>query len=70
MRAFALLAVSALAACAGSGTYNWAWYIFDPRDPRGLGHLRFMIDGAWATLSISIASILVSVVLGLVVAML
>ncbi len=69
-RALALLAVSALAACAGAETYNWAWYIFDPRDARGLAHLRFMIDGAWATLSISIASIVVSVVLGLVVAML
>ncbi|MBI1774103.1 MAG: amino acid ABC transporter permease [Proteobacteria bacterium] len=70
MRALALLAASALAACGGPGNYSWAWYIFDPTDPRGLGHLRFMVDGAWATVSISLASILVSVALGLVVAML
>src|SRR5260221_13037253 len=62
-------ALLALGACAGTGTYRWAWYIFDPTDPRGLVHLRFMVDGAWATISISLVSIIGSVALGLVVAL-
>src|SRR5437868_101150 len=65
----ALPALLALAGCGGSGTYRWAWYIFDPTDERGRAHLRFMVDGAWATISISLVSILCSVALGLLVAL-
>ncbi len=64
------LAASALTACAGDSAYSWAWYIFDPTDPRGRSHLGFMADGVWATVSISLASIIVSVALGLLVALL
>src|SRR5260221_9266172 len=67
--ALALPALLALGACAGTGTYRWAWYIFDPTDPRGLVHLRFMVDGAWATISISLVSIIGSGAPRLVVAL-
>jgi polar amino acid transport system permease protein len=56
-----------LAGC-GSGTYTWGWYVVSPLDPRGLANLRFLAAGCWATLSISLAAIVLSVVLGALLA--
>jgi polar amino acid transport system permease protein len=62
----AALAVS-LAGC-GSGTYTWGWYVVSPLDARGQANLRFLVAGCWATVSISLAAIALSVVLGAVLA--
>ncbi len=47
---------------------QWAWYVVNPTDPRGLRNLIFMVDGFWATIRMSLAATLLAVVLGLVVA--
>ncbi|SFL11636.1 amino acid ABC transporter permease [Falsiroseomonas stagni] len=67
-RAFLLLfvALPLLSACGG----NWGWHVVDPRDARGQANLSFMLSGFWATISLSLATMLLSVVLGLGVAML
>lgn len=52
-----------LAGC-GSGTYTWGWYVVSPLDARGQASLRFLLAGAWATVSISLAAIVLGVVLG------
>jgi His/Glu/Gln/Arg/opine family amino acid ABC transporter permease subunit len=59
----------ATASCAGSG-YTWGWHVVSPLDPRGLRNIRFLVDGLWATLGISVAAIAISVVLGALIALL
>jgi len=53
-----------------SSDYNWGWYILDPTLDQGLNNLYFLISGFWLTISISLASIFISLVLGLLVALL
>ena len=67
-RATAALAVPlALAGCAGGG-YTWGWYVVSPLDARGRKNLGFLLDGLWATLSISVSAIAIAVVVGAVLA--
>jgi polar amino acid transport system permease protein len=51
-----------------SSDYNWGWYILDPTLDQGLSNLYFLISGFWLTISISLASIFISLVLGFLVA--
>ena len=58
-----------LAGCAQS-TYTWGWHVVSPLDERGLKNLGFLAQGLWSTVSISLISIIISVVAGVVVALL
>jgi polar amino acid transport system permease protein len=60
-----LAALPLLAACGGT----WGWHVVDPRDSRGQANLSFMLSGFWATISLSLSTMLLSVTLGLAVAM-
>jgi polar amino acid transport system permease protein len=66
-RALIVAAALALAGCASSGTYTWGWHVVSPFDARGQANLLFLASGVWATLLISVVSILISVVLGFLV---
>ncbi|MBU8545310.1 MULTISPECIES: amino acid ABC transporter permease [Roseomonadaceae] len=55
-----------LAGCGG----NWGWHVVNPADSRGQANLLFMVEGLWATVSLSLAAILLSVTLGTAVALL
>lgn len=63
------VAAAALAAGCGAGSYEWGWYILDPAHPKGAVHLRFLLAGLWATISISVTAIAVSMVLGMALAL-
>jgi His/Glu/Gln/Arg/opine family amino acid ABC transporter permease subunit len=52
-----------------SSTYTWGWYVVSPFDARGLKNLAFLADGIWATVSISVTSIVFSVLAGIVLAL-
>lgn len=54
-----------LAGCGG----NWGWHVVNPADPRGQANLGFMADGLWSTVSLSLAAMAVSLLLGLAVAL-
>ncbi len=58
----------ALSGCAGS-TYTWGWHVISPVDPRGLNNLVFLTSGVWATLLISLVSIVIAVLIGVIVAL-
>ena len=69
MKIFLLILISIfISSC--SSDYNWGWYILDPTLDQGLNNLYFLISGFWLTISISLASIFISLVLGLLVALL
>lgn len=71
-RRFALAVVllaSALIIGCGGAEYHWGWYEVLPTTDRGAGNLKFLVSGLWLTLSISGLSLLVSVSMGLLVAL-
>ncbi|MCW5642854.1 MAG: amino acid ABC transporter permease [Rhodoferax sp.] len=63
-----------LAGCAGSSggggasSYNWGWYIFNPFQAKGLSNLQFLIGGMWWTILVSVCAIVLSVIIGALVA--
>lgn len=67
-RLWPLAAALLLGGCGATG-YTWGWYIFSPADPRGASNLAFMLRGLWATVSISVAAIVISMAIGLAVAL-
>ena len=51
-----------------SSNYEWGWYILSPENIEGLTNLKFLLSGFTTTIFISIVSISLSIVLGLIVA--
>ncbi|WP_439103948.1 amino acid ABC transporter permease [Celeribacter marinus] len=54
-----------LAGCSG----NWGWYVVDPTTPSGWNNLKFMASGAYYTIVMSLTAILISIIVGLLVAL-
>ena len=68
MRIFPVWSVLILLALGGcSGT--WGWYVVNPTTLAGQRNLMFLIDGLYYTIALSVMAILISVVLGLLVAL-
>jgi polar amino acid transport system permease protein len=67
------LVLTLLGGCAAisseGSSYTWGWYIFNPMQDKGASNLRFLVSGLTATVLVSLCAIVVSVVLGLLVAM-
>ena len=61
----AVALVTLLSGCAG----NWGWHVVSPATDKGVSNLQFLIGGLWATVSISLTAIAISVALGLTVAL-
>ncbi|MES2190630.1 MAG: amino acid ABC transporter permease [Pseudomonadota bacterium] len=57
-----------LAGCASNASYTWGWYVFNPSQAKGLGNIQFLLAGVWLTLALSVTAILISVVMGIVLA--
>ena len=66
MKRFLILASALLLLSGCSG--NWGWYVVDPTTPSGWNNLKFMASGAYYTIIMSLTAILISVVVGLLVA--
>lgn len=54
-----------LTGCAG----DWGWYVVSPTLPSGLNNLKFLASGIYYTLLLSITAIIISVIIGLAVAL-
>lgn len=55
-----------LAGCSGG---NFGWYVIDPSTPSGWSNIQFLLGGLGATIQLSLAAIIISVALGLLVAL-
>ncbi len=59
-----------LAGCAAAPSeYAWGWYIFDPATQKGRSNLQFMAAGLGLTVSLAVSAILISVTLGILLAL-
>ena len=61
---FFLLLLLPLSACSD---YEWGWFIISPANESGLTNLKFLISGITTTIYISLISIIISMLIGLVV---
>ncbi|MES2400480.1 MAG: amino acid ABC transporter permease [Pseudomonadota bacterium] len=61
-------AVLGLVGCASNANYTWGWYVFNPNQAKGLSNIQFLLAGVWLTLALSVTAILISVVMGIVLA--
>ena len=52
-----------------SSNYDWGWYILSPDNVEGLTNLKFLISGITTTIYISIISIFLAMIIGLIVAL-
>ena len=65
--ALIVLSLIALAGCSSNG--NWGWYVIDPRTNQGWTNIRFLLNGFGATILLSIIAAVLSMIIGLVVAL-
>jgi len=52
-----------------SSGFEWSWYLLDPNTIKGLTNLKFLISGFGITIYISVISIILSIILGFLVAL-
>jgi polar amino acid transport system permease protein len=52
-----------LSGCAG--TYNFAWFSINPFHPQGSSNIEFLIGGLWTTIWISLVSLILAALVGL-----
>ena len=52
-----------------SSNYEWGWYILSPDNVEGLTNLKFLISGITTTVYISIISIFLAMIIGLIIAL-
>lgn len=70
MRLKNLLAVTCVTLLAGCGSAgNWGWYVIDPTTPKGLSNITFLLNGFGATILLSVIAAVMSMVIGLMVAL-
>ncbi len=53
---------------SGCGDKNLQWYVVSPFTEQGKINLKFLINGTWSTLSMSFLALLISIVVGLLIA--
>ena len=63
----ALAALTLLAGCGSGG--NWGWYVIDPTTKQGWNNITFLLDGFGATILLSVIAAVMSMVIGMMVAL-
>jgi len=64
-----MVAAAAVVLAGCGGNYAWGWFVVSPFTDKGQSNLRFLLSGVGWTLSLAVAAIIVSVSLGLVIAL-
>ena len=53
----------------GGCSQNWGWYVVNPATSSGQKNLKFLIDGLYYTLALSLTAICISIIVGLLIAL-
>jgi polar amino acid transport system permease protein len=53
----------------GGCSQNWGWYVVNPATPAGQRNLKFLIDGLYYTIALSVTAICISIIVGLLIAL-
>ena len=53
----------------GGCSQNWGWYVVNPAPPSGQKNLKFLVDGLYYTLALSLTAICISIIVGLLIAL-
>lgn len=69
MRILAFLSLLLVLTGCGASSSTWGWYVIDPTTPSGLTNIKFLISGMWNTILISVIAAVISICLGLIVAL-
>jgi His/Glu/Gln/Arg/opine family amino acid ABC transporter permease subunit len=65
----AILALTLVLGGCGGTSYVWGWYVLSPTLPKGQSNLLFLLSGAGSTVAVALCAIVISVVLGLLIAL-
>lgn len=65
---FLLIALFGLGGCAALD-YTWGWYVVWPGTEQGWTNLKFLLGGVWWTIALSVIAMIVSIALGLAIAL-
>jgi len=68
LKLFLLITFTGILTSCGTGSYSWGWFAVSPTSSAGQQNLAFLIKGLVPTLTVSIISILISISLGLLLA--
>lgn len=61
-----LILLLSLTACSGD---VWGWYVINPNTQAGWVNIKFLVSGMWSTIQISVIAAVISITLGLLVAL-
>ena len=53
----------------GGCSQNWGWYVVNPATSAGQRNLKFLLDGLYYTISLSLTAISISIIVGLLIAL-
>lgn len=53
----------------GGCSANWGWYVVSPATDNGWTNLKFLLGGLYYTIALSVTAILISIIIGLLVAL-
>lgn len=54
-----------ISSCSG----DWGWYVVDPMNTKGMTNLKFLLSGFYYTILLSVTAIVISIIVGLLVAL-
>jgi len=64
-----ILLLSALLMVLSGCSANWGWYVVSPATQSGWNNLKFLLSGLYYTVALSVTAIVISIVIGLLVAL-
>tara|TARA_B100000989_G_scaffold278754_1_gene240801 strand:+ start:1574 stop:2350 length:777 start_codon:yes stop_codon:yes gene_type:complete len=64
-----IVAVIFVTLSLGGCSQNWGWYVVNPATTAGQQNLKFLIDGLYYTIALSLTAICISIIVGLLIAL-
>ena len=69
LKTLCFLALPILITGCASTSGTWGWYVINPNTPSGLANIKFLLNGFGATITLSIIAALLSMTIGMFVAL-